>query len=64
MLIGAASRRVFAEIIVVWQNLRIRSAAEPGAAPDGGRDSGFLEFPVLQRGRRCELFPLGLHPGV
>jgi len=27
--------------------------AEPGAAADGGRDPGFSEFTVAQRGRRC-----------
>jgi hypothetical protein len=30
-----------------------RSAAEPVAAADGGRDAGFSEFTVAQRGRRC-----------
>ena len=30
-----------------------RPDAEPGAAADGGRDPGFLEFTVSQRGRRC-----------
>jgi protein-S-isoprenylcysteine O-methyltransferase Ste14 len=28
-------------------------AAEPSAAADGGRDTGFSEFTVSQRGRRC-----------
>jgi protein-S-isoprenylcysteine O-methyltransferase Ste14 len=28
-------------------------AAEPAAPADGGRDAGFSEFPVAQRGRRC-----------
>jgi protein-S-isoprenylcysteine O-methyltransferase Ste14 len=28
-------------------------AAEPDAAADGGRDTGFSEFTVTQRGRRC-----------
>ena len=27
--------------------------AEPKAAADGGRDTGFSEFTVSQRGRRC-----------
>ena len=28
-------------------------AAEPAVPADGGRDAGFSEFPVAQRGRRC-----------
>src|SRR5260370_29387765 len=28
-------------------------AAEPDASAAGGRDAGFLEFTVTQRGRRC-----------
>jgi hypothetical protein len=31
----------------------VQNAAEPGAAADGGRDLGFSDFTVSQRGRRC-----------
>lgn len=32
---------------------RDRGTAESGAPADGGRDAGFSEFIVSQRGRRC-----------
>jgi protein-S-isoprenylcysteine O-methyltransferase Ste14 len=55
-LLGARFGREYERYVgrIGWLIPRFRSgAAEPNAAADGGRDAGFSEFTISQRGRRC-----------